>query len=59
MKKLFKDDRIINKIVMDGAREQIMGEFNKTCNDASVEVQQLEFSTPWVNLAEGSVRENK
>ena len=44
---------------MDGARDQVMGELNKTCNDASVEVQKLEFSTPWENLAEGSVRKNK
>ena len=59
MKKLFKDDGIPNEIVMGGARERVMVDFNKTCNDAFVEVQQLNFSTPWAALVEGSVRENK
>ena len=58
-KKLFKNDGVPSKIVMDGAREQTMGNFSKACQDATVLVQQLEFNTPWANRAEGAVRENK
>ena len=44
---------------MDGAREKIMVKFKEACQDATVQVQQLEYNTPWVNRAEGSVLENK
>ena len=44
---------------MDGAREQTLGRFKDICNNAAVIVHQLEFNTPWVNRAEGAVRENK
>ena len=43
---MFKDCGISNKVVIDGAREQVIRGFNKTYNDASIEVQQLEFGTP-------------
>ena len=33
-KKLFKNDGVPSKIVMDGAREQVMGNFSKACQDA-------------------------
>ena len=55
-KKLFKNDGVPSKIVMDGAREQIMGKFKEACQDATVQVQQLEYNTPWANRAEGAVR---
>ena len=55
-KKLFG---VPSKIVMDGAREQVLGSFKKACEDATVLVQQLEYNTPWANRAEGAVRENK
>ena len=58
-KKLFKNDGVPSKIVMDGAREQVLGKFKDACNDATVLVQQLEYNTPWANRAEGAVRENK
>ena len=44
---------------MDGAREQIMGKFKEACQDATVQVQQLKYNTPWANRAEGAARENK
>ena len=58
-KKLFKNDCVPSNIVMDGAREQVMGKFNEACQDATVQVQQLEYSTPWANKVEGAVLENK
>ena len=45
-KKLFKNDGVPSKIVMDGSRDQIMGKFKEACQDATVQVQQLEYNTP-------------
>ena len=54
-KKLFKNDGVTSNIVMDGSREQIMGKFKEACQDATVQVQQLEYNTPWANRSEGAV----
>ena len=40
-KKLFKNDGVLSKIVMDGAREKVMGKFKETCQDATFHVHQL------------------
>ena len=58
-KKLFINYGVPSKIVMDGAREQIIGKFKEACQDATVQVQQLEYNTPWSNIAEGEVQDNK
>ena len=58
-KKMFNNDSVPSKIVMGGSREQIMGKFKEACQDVTVQVQQLEYTTPWANRAEGAVRENK
>ena len=58
-KNLFKNDGVPSKIVMDGAREQVMGNFKEVCQDATVQVQHIEYNTPWSNRDEGAVRENK
>ena len=58
-KKLFNNDGVPSKIVMDGARDKIMGKFKEACQDTTVQVQQLEYNTPWANRAEYAVRENK
>ena len=39
--KLFKNDSVPSNIVMDGAREQVMGKFKEACQDATVQVHQL------------------
>ena len=44
---------------MSGAREQVMGKFKEDCQDATFQVYQLEYNTPWSNKDEGAVRENK
>ena len=45
-KKIFKNDGVLGKIVMDGAHEQNLGNFREACNDVTVMVQQLEYNTP-------------
>ena len=44
---------------MDGDREQIVGKFKEACQDATVQVQQLEYNNPWSNRGECAVQENK
>ena len=58
-KKLFNNNGVPSKIVMDGAREQVIGKFKEACQYATVQVQQLEYNTPSANRDEGAVRENK
>ena len=41
-KKLFKNDGVLSKIVVEGAREQIMGKFKEACQDATIQLQQIE-----------------
>ena len=58
-KKMFENNDLLSKIVMDDAREQVMGKLKEACQDAKVQVQQLKYNNPWANRAEGAVRENK
>ena len=44
---------------MDGSKEQTLGKFCKTCQDASIHVKQTEPHLPWQNAAEGGIRELK
>ena len=46
-------------MVMDGGREQTMGEFRKKAREMSMKVRQTESYSPWQNAAEGSIREVK
>ena len=57
--KLFNNDGVPSKIVMDCAREQVMGKFKEACQDIRVQVQQIEYKTTWENRAEGAVQDNK
>ena len=58
-KKLFKNNYVSSKIVMDRGRYQFMGKFKEACQDATVQVHQLEYNTPRENRAEDAVGENK
>ena len=40
-KNLFNNDGVPSKIGTDGARDQIMGKIKESCQDATVQVQQL------------------
>ena len=44
-----------SKIVMDGDRDKDMGKFKEACQDATVQVQQLEYNTPCANRTEFAV----
>jgi len=44
---------------MDGSKEQTLGKFCKTCQDASIHFKQTEPHSPWQNAAEGGIRELK
>ena len=44
---------------MDGAREQVMGEFRHKARQADGHVKQTEPYSPWQNAAECSIRELK
>jgi hypothetical protein len=56
---LFHRDGAPPEMVMDGAREQIHGEFRRKCREASVHVKQIEPHSPWQDAAENIVRETK
>ena len=47
------------KMIMDGSKEQTLGKFRKTCQDASIHVKQTEPHSPWQNAAESGIRELK
>ena len=56
---LFARDGVPNVMVMDGAREQTLGDFKKKCREASCHIKQTEPYSPWMNAAENGVRELK
>ena len=55
-KNLLKNYGVPSQIVMDFARYKIMGKFKEACQDATVQVHQLEYNTPWENRVEGAVQ---
>ena len=56
---LFAQERVPSTQVMDGAREQVMGEFRHKARQADCHVKQTEPYFPWQNAAEGTIREPK
>jgi hypothetical protein len=56
---LFARDGVPNVMVMDGAKEQILGDFRRKCREAGCHVRQTEPHSPWMNMAENGVRELK
>ena len=56
---LFAQERVPSTQVMDGAREQVMGEFRHKARQADCHVKQTEPYFPWQNAAEGTIRELK
>ena len=56
---LFQREGVPNTMVMDNAREQIMGEFRKKCREVNTRVKQTEPHSPWSNAAEAAIRELK
>ena len=55
LKSVFKEDGVPEKMICDGAPEQVSGEAARLCQLADCTIQQLERGTPWPNRAEGHV----
>jgi hypothetical protein len=56
---LFTRDGVPNVMVMDGAKEQTLGDFRRKCREASCHIKQTEPCSPWMMAAENGVRELK
>ena len=56
---LFQRDGVPPKMVADGSKEQMLGKFKKKCGEADCHLTQTEPHSPWMNNAEGCIRELK
>ena len=56
---LFARDGVPNTMVMDGAKEQTLGDFRRKCRKASCHIKQTEPHSSWINMAENGVQELK
>ena len=56
---LAQRDGVPPKIIMDGSKEQTMGEFRKKAKQMGTHIVQTEPRSPWQNAAEGAIRETK
>ena len=53
---LHKRDGVPNIMVMDGAREQVHGDFRRKNREVGTHVKQTEPHLPWMNASEGAIR---
>ena len=56
---LAQRDGVPPVLVMDGAKEQVMGRFRQKARQMGVQIKQTEPYSPWQNAAEGAIREVK
>jgi hypothetical protein len=56
---LFKRDGVPPEMVVDGSKEQTLGDFARKCREASCYLKQTEPYSPWMNNAETAIRETK
>ena len=56
---LAQRDGVPPEIIVDGSKEQTMGEFRKKAKQMGAHVAQMEPRSPWQNAAEGAIRETK
>jgi hypothetical protein len=56
---LVQRDGVPPVMIMDGAKEQIMGEFRRKAREMGMRIKQTEPYSPWQNAAEGAIREVK
>ena len=56
---LFVQEEVPSTLVMDGAREQVMGEFRHKTRQEDCHVKQTELYSPWQKAGEGTIRELK
>ena len=56
---LFKRDGVPPEMIVGGAKEQILGKFNKKLKEANFHLIQKEPDSPWYNAVQGTIRETK
>ena len=56
---LFKRDGVPTTMVMDGSKEQTLGDFKKKCRQAGCHIRETEPYSPWSNSAEVAIKEVK
>ena len=55
MSLLLQGKGVLNTMIMDWAKEQVMGTFLRKCREAGSRVKQTEPYTPWSNAAEAAI----
>ena len=50
---LFRHEGVPPEMIMDGSKEQILGDFSRKLRDAGCHRKQIEPHSPWMNLCEG------
>jgi hypothetical protein len=53
---VFARDGVPNTMIVDGALEQVQGDFKRKCREADCRLKQTEPYMPWSNAAEGVIR---
>ena len=56
---LFRHEGVPPEMIMDGSKEQNLGELARKLRDAGCHRKQIEPHSPWMNLCEGETRELK
>ena len=56
---MFQREGVPNTLIMDGAKEQLLGKFRMKCREAGARIKQTEPYSPWSNAAESAIRELK
>ena len=56
---MFQREGVPNTLIMDNAKEQLLGEFRRKCREVGARVKQTEPYSPWSNAAEAAIRELK
>jgi hypothetical protein len=56
---LFTQDGVPNVMIIDGAKEQVLGGFKRKTRLADCHLKQMKPYTPWSNAAEGTIQELK
>jgi hypothetical protein len=59
LRRVFHDVSVPETLVIDGSKEQTIGEFRKKCHDAGAHVHQTEPYSPWQDRAELAIWELK
>ena len=54
---LFQRDGVPPVCIVDGSKEQVLGDFRRKCKEVDCQLKQTEPYSPWQNAAEGGIRE--